>query len=147
MWARWIRTSGLECAVVHILSPTAGGRASRYILMPESGAGHNNTIGLTGFFSALGHRQTSAILRLTPRNTAHISAAPTANGAYRNVARNCGEGFCAPSGSRVCPGSRSQDLGPDRALYASFVRKGIRRRRRTSAPVWFQTVRRCFRRR
>jgi hypothetical protein len=58
------RTSALVFAVVHSLSPTAG---KRYILMPQSPAADKNTIGLTGFFSALGHRNKIAKLRLTPR--------------------------------------------------------------------------------
>src|SRR5579871_2722667 len=74
-----VRTSARVGAVVHILSPTAG----LYILMPESRFGHNNTIGLMGDFRRLGRCQRSAILRLTPRIHAHISAAPTANGAYQ----------------------------------------------------------------
>src|SRR5947199_2774041 len=78
-----------------------GGRC--YILMPESRCGHNNTIGLTGFFRPLSLCQTSAILSLTLRKHAHISAAPTANGAYRNVARTCDEGFCDPNGTPRCP--------------------------------------------
>ena len=41
-------------------------RRVRYILMPESPVGHNNTIGLTGFSEPSGGCQTSAILRLTP---------------------------------------------------------------------------------
>src|SRR5690348_7521376 len=61
------------------LSPAAG----RYILMPESLGRHNNTIGLTNDFRVLSPRKISGILRLTPRMTPHISAAPTANGAYR----------------------------------------------------------------
>ena len=99
-----------------------------YILMPESRSRHYDTIGLTRFFRALADCQTIAILRLTPQRSAHISAAPTANGAYRNIARNCGAGFFDPDGSRLAQGSRP----PGRAFYASFVWKGIRRRRRSS---------------
>ena len=73
-------------------------RQGCYILMPQSLSEHKNTIGLTDFPAASGLRQMSAILRLTHINQAHISAAPTANGAYPNVARNCGEGFCDPKG-------------------------------------------------
>jgi hypothetical protein len=105
-------------------------RPNSYILMPESRFGHNNTIGLTWFFRLLADCQTIAILRLTPQRSAHISAAPTANGAYRNIARNCGAGFFDPDGSRLAKGSRP----PGRAFYASFVWKGIRRRRRSSVP-------------
>src|SRR5689334_15306098 len=74
-----VRTSARVGAVVHILSPTAG----LYILMPESRSGHNNTIGLMGVFRWLSLCQRSAILRLTPRKAAHISAAPTENGVYQ----------------------------------------------------------------
>jgi hypothetical protein len=71
-------------------------RQNRYILMPESRFRHKNTIGLMWFFSVLGRCQKIAILRLTPPRSAHISAAPTANGAYRNIARNCDAGFFDP---------------------------------------------------
>ena len=97
MWARWTGPRLGLAAVVHILSPTTG----LYILMPESRPAHNNTIGLTRFLRALSRCQTFAILRLTPRKPAHISAAPTANGAYRNVARISDEGFCDPKGARL----------------------------------------------
>ena len=102
----------------------------RYILMPESPAGDNNTIGLTCFFRLLGLRKEFENLRLTPRRTAHISAAPTANGVYRKR-----HGVRVTGGSStqtVRPGSR-RSRPPGRVFYASSVRKGIRRRRRTSA--------------
>src|SRR3990167_8369102 len=76
---RWVRTSARVGVAGTILSPTA----VRYILMPKSPAGHNNTIGLTCFLLIPRDRLTSAILRLTPLGPAHISAAPTANGVYR----------------------------------------------------------------
>ena len=99
--------------------------------MPESPAGDKNTIGLTRLFSLLGLRKTSAILRLTPRWAAHISAAPTANGVYRKTSRVLAAKGFATQMVPLAPASGSRP--PGRVFYASSVRKGIRRRRRTSA--------------
>jgi hypothetical protein len=85
--------------------------------MPESPAEHNNTIGLTGILGRLELRQNSAILRLTRKIGAHISAAPTANGAYRNVARICDEGFCDPKST---PEAQGLDLRIVRSMHRLF---------------------------
>ena len=49
--------------------------------MPERPGGDNNTIGLMCLFRLLELRELFPKMRLTPRRAAHISAAPTANGA------------------------------------------------------------------
>ena len=131
MWARWAGPRLRLAAVVHILSPTAG----LYILMPERPTGHNNTIGLTGVFRRLRRFQRSAILRLTPTKHAHISAAPTANGAYRKRRAYLRRRSLRPKWyPSPASGLDLPDQSDGRALYASLVRKGIRRRRRTSVP-------------
>jgi hypothetical protein len=85
--------------------------------MPQSPAKHNNTIGLTGNSAGPEVRQNSAILRLTRKIGAHISAAPTANGAYRNVARICDEGFCDPKST---PEACGLDLRIVRSMHRLF---------------------------
>jgi hypothetical protein len=126
MWVRWAGPR-LGLSPLFTIRPQ---RQERYILMPESLAGDNNTIGLTCYFRLLGLRKRFENLRLTPRRTAHISAAPTANGVYRKR-----HGVRVTGGSST-PAVRSESRRsrpPGRVFYASSVRKGIRRRRRTSA--------------
>src|SRR5471030_949674 len=110
-------------------------RRGRYILMPERAFGHNNTIGLTRFFSALAGRQTFAIL---PFDT--LGGHPYKRGSHgeRGVPKTSRvlvtKGFATQMVPLATVGLGHLDLGPCRALYASFDWKGIRRRRRSPVP-------------
>ena len=101
-----------------------------YILMPERLADDNNTIGLMCLFRLLELDELFPNLRLTPRRATHISAAPKVNGADGNAPKETGRRAKNPVWKRR---SSLRSRPPGRVFYASSVRKGIRRRRRTSA--------------
>jgi len=80
---------------------------------------HKNTIGLTAISGLLRRRIFTATLRLTPRNTPHISAAPTAVWGFQTSRVSAAR---ALFGSDWNLGTR-RARPSGRALFASYERE------------------------
>jgi hypothetical protein len=106
----------------------------RYILMPESPSGHNNTIGLTRFFAA--RDQPSRICNFTfdtPMTGPYKRGSHGERGVPETSRVIAAQGFMTLAVPSSIEGLDQCLTGGGRALYALSVRKGIRRRRRTFA--------------
>ena len=124
LWARWSRASALGGA--------GGGfcpqRRNRYILMPESRFGDKNTIGLTGFYERLAPLSDNRNFTFDTLKTPPYKRGSHGERGVPKTRRVIAAKGCLTQSVPVRRRSRLSG----RALYASSVRKGIRRRRRTS---------------